>query len=138
MDMLEGLMKNIKENNAKLHSLILKKVLDAHRNEVQCPQHPQSHSNPSRHCWKTKQKKTQRLQTALLDTNGAPLAMTKTAQIRLPQFDLLSPWAIYARNRRLCHHGATLIVKQLGLQIHSPSNHCVVIIHQVSARLGSK
>ncbi len=38
MDMFEGLMK-MEENNAKLHSvLLIKKVLDAHKNEVQCPQ----------------------------------------------------------------------------------------------------
>jgi glycerophosphoryl diester phosphodiesterase len=41
--------------------------------------------------------KTQRLQPELLDTNGAPLTMTKTTQIQLPQYDVPPPWAIYAR-----------------------------------------
>jgi hypothetical protein len=39
--------------------------------------------------------KTKRLQTAPLDTNGAPLSMTKTTQIRLPQYDVLPLWAIF-------------------------------------------
>jgi hypothetical protein len=52
--MFEGLMKqNVEhakilakmiENNAKLHSLLSKKVLDAQKNKVQCPQHSQAMS----------------------------------------------------------------------------------------------
>jgi hypothetical protein len=38
MDMFEGLTKKMEENNAKLHSLLLKK-LDMNKNEVQCPKH---------------------------------------------------------------------------------------------------
>jgi hypothetical protein len=34
MDMFRGLMKKMEENNAKLHNLLLTKVLDAHKNEV--------------------------------------------------------------------------------------------------------
>jgi hypothetical protein len=144
MEMMERMKK-------KLDSLLLKKVLDAHKNEVQCPQHLQTVSlqfisSPL----ENQATKTQRLQTTLLDTNEAPLAMTKSEQIRLPQYvaaqyDVLPPWAIYARNQRLHQHGATSIVKQLKLQIHSPSNHRVHkchwwrgIIHRVNARLISK
>jgi hypothetical protein len=48
--------------------------------------------------------KTQRLQKALLDTNGVPLAKTKMAQNWLLQYDVPLPWAIYARDQRIHHH----------------------------------
>jgi hypothetical protein len=35
-------MKKMEENNAKLHNLLLKKMLAAQKNEVQCPQHPEN------------------------------------------------------------------------------------------------
>jgi hypothetical protein len=50
--------------------------LDAQKNEVHYYDQPQS--APS--LLENKQLKTQSLQIALLDTNGAPLAMTKMTQ----------------------------------------------------------
>jgi len=64
--------------------------------EVSCPQHSQIvslQSIPSP--LENQATKTKRLQTAPLDTNGAPLSMTKTTQIRLPQYDVLPLWAIF-------------------------------------------
>jgi hypothetical protein len=103
MAMFESMMKKSDERmkmmEKKLDSLLSKK-LDEQKKKVSCPQHPQtvplqSISSPL----ENQATKTQRLHTTPLDTNGASLAMTKTVQIRLPQLDVLPPWAIYARNR---------------------------------------
>jgi len=91
--------------------------------------------------------KTQRLQPELLDTNGAPLTMTKTTQIQLPQYDVPPPWAIYAR-KWTTPSSWSHIDCVARLQICSPSNNCVPLstqcswrrgmIHRVNTRLGSE
>jgi hypothetical protein len=92
-------MKMMEMMEKKLDSLLSKK-LDEQKNGVSCPQHPQTVSLQSISSpLENQATKIQRLQTTPLDTNGASLAMTKTVQIRLPQLDVLPPWAIYARNR---------------------------------------
>jgi hypothetical protein len=52
MDMFEGLMKKMEENNTNFHSILLKKLLDAQKNEIQCPQHPKNPvaQNIPHHC----------------------------------------------------------------------------------------
>jgi hypothetical protein len=61
----------------KVDNLLSKKVLDAQKNEVTCLQYPQTVSLQSISSpLENQATKTQRLQTAPLDTNGAPLAIT--------------------------------------------------------------
>lgn len=123
-----------KKNKTKeVDNILPKKVLDVQKKMKSHALniHNKGHSNPSCHRWKTKQPKPKGFQTAPHDTNGAPLAMTKTTQIRLPQYDMLPPWSIYGRNRWLHHHVATSIMKQLELQICSASNHRVSLPTQM-------
>jgi len=61
------------------------------------------------------------------------LFLTKTEQVWPSHCDASPPWVvIYAWKRRFHHHGATLIAKQLWLQIRSPSYHHVLLFTQKS------